>query len=52
MSLFVHICPYVQTTKASIIGNLRIENIEITLVRQERLEPTALGSGGQRYTGA
>ncbi len=45
LSLFVHICPFTQTTKASEIGSLRIENIEISLVRQEGLEPPTLYIG-------
>ena len=51
LSLFVHICPFIQTTKASEIGSLRIENIEISLVRQEGLEPSTFGSGGRGYPG-
>ncbi len=38
-----------QTTKASKIGSLAIENIGFMLVRQEGLEPTTFGSGGQKY---
>ncbi len=45
LSLFVHICPYAQTTKASKIGSLCLENKEFSLVRQEGLEPTALYIG-------
>jgi len=48
LSLFVHIYPFTQTTKASKIGSLCIENIKFSLVRQEGLEPTTFGSGGQR----
>jgi len=52
LSLFVHICPFIQTTKASKLEAFlsEIENIEFSLVRQEGLDPTAFGSGGQRPT--
>ena len=32
--------------------SLHIENIKISFVRQEVLEPPTSGSGGQNYTGA
>ncbi len=48
LSLFVHICPFMQTTKASTIGSLRIENIKLNLVRQEGFEPPTFGLEPQR----
>ena len=45
LSLFVHICPYVQTTKASKIGSLCVENTKLSLVRQGGFEPSTLYIG-------
>ncbi len=45
LSFFVHICPSIQRTKASKIGSLHIQNIELRFVRQEGFEPTTLYIG-------
>ena len=45
LSLFVHICPFTQITKASKIGSLCVENIGLSFVRQKGFEPPTLYIG-------